>query len=39
MKPLMIKLPSGGLTNLCRRAVVACLAVALAAGCRKNNML
>jgi hypothetical protein len=37
MKSLMVKLPSGGLTNLCRLAVVACLAVTLAAGCHKNN--
>jgi hypothetical protein len=33
----MIKRPSGGLTNLCRLAVVACMAVALAAGCHKTN--
>jgi hypothetical protein len=37
VKSLLIKLPSGGLTNLCRLAVVACMAVTLAAGCHKNN--
>lgn len=35
VKSLMIKLPSDGLTNLCRLAVVACMAVTLAAGCHK----
>jgi hypothetical protein len=33
----MIKLSSGGLTNLCRVAVVACMAVVLAVGCHKNE--
>ena len=37
MKALIIKLPSGGPASLCRLAVVACLAVALAVGCHKNN--
>jgi hypothetical protein len=37
MKPLTMKLTSAGLTNLCRLAVVACMAVALAVGCHKDS--